>query len=69
MVHFDHVMLNVSHDDVIAGKQLHAIYGPAYGRSDLESRVTLTNKNVIDRTYIWYKYKTARSFNLNLFLP
>lgn len=50
--HFQCAMYNISNDDIIERKTLHVIYGC----SDLKQRVVLTNKNVTDCMYIWYKY-------------
>lgn len=46
--HFDVAMKNISNDDIVEEKTLHAIYG----LFDLKSRVILTHKNVIDQMYI-----------------
>lgn len=46
--HFDVALHNISDDDIIEGKMLHAIYGC----SDLKKRVILTNKNITDRMYV-----------------
>lgn len=54
--HFDVAMKNISDEDVVEGKTLHAIYG----RSDLKSQVILMHKNVTDRMYTWHKYKTNK---------
>lgn len=46
--HFEHCMFNVSNDDVNAGQNLH----PLYGRVDIKSRVTLSNKKITERMYV-----------------
>lgn len=61
--HFECVIFNISNDNIIEGKTLHAIFG----RSDLKQRVVLTNKNITNRMYVWYKYKVDRKL-MSLFL-
>lgn len=51
--HFSHAMFNILDVDVIARKTLHAVYD----KSDLKSRVTLTNKNALERILVWYKFQ------------
>lgn len=50
--HFEICMHNISDDDIIKGKTIHAIFGCL----DLKQRVVLMSKNIIDRMYVWYKY-------------
>lgn len=58
LVHFDCAMYNVSNVKVMIGKTLHSFYG----KVDLKGRVILTNKNVVERMYVWNKYKVDRPF-------
>lgn len=54
--HFEHCMFNVFDDDVSVGRNLHSVCGKA----DLKLRVTLTNKNITEKMYVWRKYKCQR---------
>lgn len=54
--HFVCMMHNISDDDVIEGKTMHAIYGC----TDLKNIVTLSNHNIDDCLYVWHKYRTNR---------
>lgn len=51
--HFECVMHNISDNNIVEGKTLHAIFG----RFDLKHWVILTHKNITDRMYVWHKYK------------
>jgi hypothetical protein len=50
--HFREIKLNVTKEDIVEGKEIHALEG----RADLKHKICLTKANIFERTFVWWKY-------------
>lgn len=58
-IHFECTMYNISDATVTAEKKtLHSIYG----KVDLQGRVILSSKNLVEKMFVWNKYNANRPF-------
>ncbi|KAI5058995.1 hypothetical protein GOP47_0025314 [Adiantum capillus-veneris] len=56
--HFENVGHNISPDDINKGIELYTLHG----EDDLKNKVCLTNTNVLDRAFMYWKYSLNHPF-------
>jgi hypothetical protein len=49
--HFREIRLNVTDEDIVKGKEIHALKG----RADLKHKICLIKANTFERAFVWWK--------------